>query len=123
MDFERLNELALRFLPYIGAVLAAYVIYIVGQQLAKTFFKQKTSMRVKNLMGVTEEKKVKPSDFGSPEFKIRLAFSKYNIDVYQKEMLALNIARIVVSLILIGLIHMIFGLPLITSMAGGLAGS
>ena len=122
MDIGRLNEIALRLIPYIGAALAAYVIYAAGQQLSKVLFKQKTSARVKNLIGVKEEKKVKPSDFGSPEFKIRLAFSKYNIDVYKKEYLAMNIARVVVSGGMVALIHLIFGLPLITSMAGGLGG-
>ena len=120
---EQYNEIASRILPYIGAVLVAYIIYIVGQQIAKTLFKQKTSARVKNLMGVKEEhQKIKPTDFGSPEFKIRLAFSKYNIDVYQREKLALNTMRFSVSLVMVGAIHFIFGLPLITSLAGGLGG-
>lgn len=122
MDMGRLNELALRIMPFIGAALAAYVLYLFGQFLSKTVFKQKTSARVKNLIGVKEEKKVKPSDFGSPEFKIRLAFSKYNMDVYHKEKLALNLARIGVSLLMVALINLVFGLPLITSMAGGLGG-
>lgn len=119
---ENLNEISISILPYIGAALVAYLIYVIGQKLAQGIFKQKASERVKNLMGVNEEKKVKPSDFGSPEFKIRLAFSRFNIDVYKHENLALNIARLIASLILIAIIHFVFGLPLLTSMAGGLGG-
>ena len=119
---EQYNEIASRFLPYIGAVLAAYVIYIIGQQFAKLVFKQKTSKRVKSLIGFKEEQKVKPSDFGSPEFKIRLAFSKYNIDVYQRENLALNLTRLVASLLMVAAMHFAFGLPLMTSLSGGVGG-
>ena len=117
-----MTDIALHILPVIGAVLIAYLIYTIGQRLAKVVFKQKTSKRVKDLIGFKEEQKVKPSDFGSPEFKIRLAFSKYNIDVYQHETLAINLARIGAALLFVAIIHFIFGLPLMTSMAGGLGG-
>jgi hypothetical protein len=81
-----LDAIAVQILPYIGASLGAYLIYIIGQQLSKGVFKQNTSARVRNLIGAKDEdKKIKPSDFGSPEFKIRLAFSRYNMDVYQHE--------------------------------------
>lgn len=120
---EKVNEIALQIIPFIGAALVAYVIYVIGQQLSKNVFKQNTSARVKKLVGAkTEEKKVKPSDFGSPEFKIRLAFSKYNIDVFQRESLALNMARFIMAMLMIAAMHFIFNLPLITSMAGGIGG-
>lgn len=120
---ETFNAMAVQFLPFIGASLGAYVVYFIGQQISSTFFKQKTSARVKDLIGAKDEdKKIKPSDFGSPEFKIRLAFARYNIDVYQREHLSLNIARFVVSVLLIAVLHFIFNLPLITSMAGGIGG-
>lgn len=119
---ENLNEIATRILPFIGAALGAYIIYIIGQKLSKDVFKQKTAARVKDLMGVKEEQKVKPSDFGSPEFKIRLAFSRFNIDVYQRENLALNFLRLVASLLLVAVMHFVFALPLITSLAGVIGG-
>ncbi len=120
---EKINELALRILPVIGAAFAAYLLFVIGQQLSNSFFKQNTSARVKKLIGYKEEdKKIKPTDFGSSEFKTRLAFSKYNIDVYQHENLAINVTRIIMSLIMIIILHFIFSLPIITSMAGGLGG-
>lgn len=122
MDMGNLNAIAVRVLPFIGAALGAYVIYIIGQQLSKNVFKQNTSSRVKDLIGVREEQKIKPSDFGSEEFKIRLAFSKYNIDVYKHEKMALNLARFAAISVMVAIIHFIFGLPLITSMVGGLGG-
>lgn len=122
MDMGRWNELAERLLPFIGAVLAAYVIYIVSQHLAKIVFKQKAAERVKRLIGIKEEKKGNPADFGSPEFKIRLAFSKYKMDVYQREKLALNGARLIMAMLMVAIIHFVFGLPLVTSLAGGFGG-
>jgi hypothetical protein len=122
MDMGNLDAIATRILPFIGAALVAYVIYIIGQQLSKDVFKRNTTARVKDLIGVREEQKVKPSDFGSEEFKIRLAFSKYNIEVYKHEKLALNITRLTAVLVMVGIMHFIFGLPLVTSMVGGLGG-
>lgn len=122
MEMGNLDAIALKIMPFIGAVLVAYVIYIIGQQFSKDVFKQNTSERVKDLIGYKEEKKIKPSDFGSEEFKIRLAFSKYNIDVYKREKIALNIARFAAVLLMVGIMHLIFGLPLVTSMVGGLGG-
>lgn len=119
---ENLNALATRILPYLGATLGAYMIYLIGQKLSEDVFRQKTSERVKDLIGVKEEQKVKPSDFGSPEFKIRLAFSRYHIDVYKREHIALNLARLAIALIMIAIMHFVFALPLATSMAGGLGG-
>ena len=101
----------------------AYIIYFIGQKFSGAFFKQNTTARVKKMIGARDEdKKVKPTDFGSPEFKIRLAFSKYNIDVYQRETLALNIARAIMSMLMIAALHFIFNFPLLTSMAGGIGG-
>lgn len=122
MDLGKLDAIATKVLPFIGAVLAAYVLYIIGQQLSKDVFKRNTTERVKDLIGFREEQKVKPSDFGSEEFKIRLAFSKYNIEVYKHEKLALNIARFAAVLLMVGAMHFVFGLPLVTSTVGGLGG-
>ncbi len=121
-EITGLNELAVQALPFIGAAFAAYAIYFIGQQLTKDIFKKNTSQRVKDLIGVKEEQKIKPTDFGSTEFKTRLAFSRYNIDVYKHESIAINLARFIASLLLIAVLHFIFALPLITSMAGGIGG-
>lgn len=116
-------EIVLKILPIIGAVLIAFLIFTFGQKLSEKVFKQKSSKRVKDLMGVEEKKsKVKPTDFGSEEFKIRLAFSKYGIDVYQREKVALNIARLGFALLFIAVMHFIIGLPVSTSLVGSLAG-
>ncbi len=112
-----------KILPVLGAVLIAFLIYIFGQILFENAFKPKTSKRVKDLMGYEEKKtKTKPTDFGSEEFKIRLAFSKYGIDVYKREKLALNIARLVFALAFVSVLHFIFNLTVLTSLSGVIVG-
>lgn len=107
-------------IPLVGAVLGGLIIYLLGEELSARVFKQKSSKRVKDLMGVKEVKKakVKPTDFGSEEFKIRLAFQKFGIDVYKREKLAANIGRLITGLLLVGVLHFIFLFPLATSMVG-----
>lgn len=107
-------------IPLVGAVLGGLVIYLLGEELSAKVFKPKSSKRVKDLMGVKEVKKVKvkPTDFGSDEFKIRLAFQKLGIDVYKREQLAANIGRLLTGLLLVGVLHFIFLFPLATSMVG-----
>lgn len=107
-------------IPLVGAVLGGLIIYLLGEELSARVFKPKSSKRVKDLMGVKEVKKVKvkPTDFGSDEFKIRLAFQKFGIDVYKREQLAANIGRLLTGLILVGVLHYIFLFPLATSMVG-----
>ncbi len=107
-------------IPLVGAVLGGLIIYLLGEELSAKVFKPKSSKRVKDLMGVKEVKKVKvkPTDFGSDEFKIRLAFQKLGIDVYKREQLAANIGRLLTGLLLVGVLHFIFLFPLATSMVG-----
>ena len=107
-------------IPLVGAVLGGLIVYLLGEELSIRVFKPKSSKRVKDLMGVKEVKKVKikPTDFGSDEFKIRLAFQKLGIDVYKREQLAANIGRLVTGLLLVGVLHFIFLFPLVTSMVG-----
>lgn len=107
-------------IPLVGAVLGGLIIYLLGEELSAKVFKPKSSKRVKDLMGVKEVKKVrvKPTDFGSEEFKIRLAFQKFGIDVYKREKLAGNIGRLLTGLLLVGVLHFVFLFPLATSMVG-----
>lgn len=116
-------DIVYKILPVLGAVMIAFLIFTFGQKLSEKVFKQKTSKRVKDLMGLEDKKiKVKPTDFGSDEYKIRLAFSKYGIDVNNREKLALNIARLGFALVFVVGLHFVFGLPTMTSLAGSLAG-
>ena len=112
-----------KILPVLGAIMIAFLIFTYGQKLSEKVFKQKTSKRVKDLMGVVDKKsKIKPTDFGSEEYKIRLAFSKYGIDVNNREKSALNIARLGFALLFVVGLHFVFGLPIMTSLAGSIAG-
>ncbi|MDP2966110.1 MAG: hypothetical protein Q8N39_08775 [Pelolinea sp.] len=116
-------DIVYKILPVLGAVMVAFLIFTFGQKLSEKAFKQKTSKRVKDLMGVeTKKSKVKPTDFGSEDYKIRLAFSRYGIDVYKREKLAMNIARLGFALLFVVGLHFVFGLPIMTSLAGGIAG-
>lgn len=116
-------ELVYKILPVIGAGLGALLIYLLGQKLAPDIFKPKASKRVKDLMGVEDKKKkVKPTDFGSEEYKIRLAFQRFGIDTYKREKLALNIARLFFALLFTGGMHFVFNLPMTTSMVGSVGG-
>lgn len=116
-------EIVYKILPILGAGLGAFLIFLAGQKLSGKVFKQKTSKRVKDLIGIEEKKKkAKPSDFGSEEYKIRLAFIRFGIDVYKRENLALNIARLSLALLFMGAMHFIFNLPMSTSLAGSVGG-
>jgi len=115
-------EIIYRIITIIGAGMAAFLVYLAGQKYAGKFIQQNTGKRVKDLMGIEKKQKVKPSDFGSEEYKIRLAFSRFKFDVYQHEKLALNLARFATAMLFIAGMHFIFGLPPLTSLAGSLAG-
>jgi hypothetical protein len=109
-----------QFFPIIGAALGGVLIFFLGEQLSENIFRPKTSKRVKDLMGGEETKriKIKPTDFGSNEFKIRLAFHKFGIDVYKYEKLALNIARLALAIVFVSLLHFFFNFPIPSSMVG-----
>lgn len=116
-------EIVYKLLPVLGAGLGALLIFLLGQRLSGKLFREKTSKRVKDLMGVEEKKKkVKPTDFGSEEYKIRLAFVRLGVDVYQREYLALNIVRLFFALVFTGAMHFIFNLPMAPSLAGSVGG-
>ena len=72
-----------KILPLLGAGIAAFMVFIFGQSLASDLFKRRSKDRVKDMVGTEVVKEVKPTDFGSKEYKIRLAFSRFNMDVYQ----------------------------------------
>jgi len=118
MSMDLINKI----LAVIGAALIAYLIFQLGKKLAERFISENTSKRVKDLVGLDEKQKVKPTDFGSQEYKIRLAFSKMRIDVYQKEHIALNIMRFSSAFGFIAVMNIVFGLPLLTSLVGSLGG-
>jgi hypothetical protein len=109
-------------LVILGGTSAAFLAYLVGQRLSVLLLSPGTSTRVRDMMGVRETHKIIPSQYGSQEFKIRLAFLKYGINVATHEQLAFNLARlgmgIAVSLAMWG----IFGLPPGASMAGMIGG-
>jgi hypothetical protein len=111
-----------RFLPMIGAGLGAFAMYLIGDFVAKKFFTPKASTRVKDM---TTSKRVKisdPSEFGSKEYRIRLAFQKFRINVSGWEDIAVNLARFLVGGILMLVIRYFLGLPTSTSLIGFIAG-
>jgi len=109
-------------LPIVGAGIAAFLIYLFGNSVSEDLFKKKSSQRVKDLVGIEEIRDVKPTDFGSPEYKIRLAFSRFNLNVYGHEKLALNIARLGAAVVFGFAMHLLFGLPALASSAGSIGG-
>ncbi|MCD6356093.1 MAG: hypothetical protein J7L66_02310 [Anaerolineaceae bacterium] len=109
-------------LPLLGAGIAAYIIYIFGSAISEDLFKKRSSERVKDMIGIEETHKVKATDFGSPEYKIRLAFARFNMDVYKREKLALNVARLLAGLLFGFAMRFILGLPVLASSSGVIAG-
>jgi len=111
-----------KFLPFVGAGIAAFMFFVFGQSLANDLFKRRSKDRVKDMVGTEVVKEIKPADFGSKEYKIRLAFARFNMDVYQHEKLALNGLRLVAAIVFGLAMHILFNLPLTTSSAGSIGG-
>ena len=111
-----------KIFPVILSIISAYLAYMLGQIIYERLFRPKPVSRVKKMTGIRKEQKVKPTDFGSEEFKIRLAFQGLHIDVTGFEYLAVNIARIVAGSLFVFALYFILGLPPIASMVGFLGG-
>ncbi len=111
-----------RGLPFFGAILGGFIVYIFSEFLTKKMFSPKASQRVKNMTGLYERKGEQVILFGSEEYKIRLAFSSLKLDVSGFESLAVNMARLLVGLLFVFVMHVILGLPLATSMVGFIGG-
>ena len=109
-------------LPLFGALLGAFVVYIVSEFMAVKVFVPKASQRVKDMTGMQERKEDTTVQFGSSEYKIRLAFSTLKIDVSGFESLAVNVMRLVVGLLFVFVMNIILGLPLTTALVGFLGG-
>lgn len=111
-----------QILPFVGAGVAAFMIFVFGKSLSEDLFKRRSKDRVKDMVGIEEIKDIKPADFGSKEYKIRLAFARFNVDVYQHERLALNATRILAAVVFGTAMHLLFNLPWATSSAGSIGG-
>lgn len=116
------NEMMDKLYPVMLAIIGAFLAFMLGQIIYENFFKPKPAQRVKGMIGTRPVRKAKPDDFGSEEFKIRLAFTALHIDVSGNEYLALNLARLVAGALFIMLLYFILGLPPLASMAGFFAG-
>lgn len=109
-------------LVLLGGTSAAFLAYLAGQRLSIILLTPGASARVREMIGTRTTRKVAPSNYGSQEFKIRLAFAKYGLDVAQHEKLALNLARLGMGLAVSLAMWGIFGLPPAASSAGMIGG-
>lgn len=110
------------FLVILGGASAAFLAYLIGQRLSVMVLTPGASSRVKDMIGVREARKAAPSQYGSQEFKIRLAFNRYGLDVSKVEQLALNLTRLGMGLAVSFAMWAIFGLPPLASSAGMIGG-
>ena len=117
-----MSVLFAKFLVLLGAGAAAYLAYLLGERLSVVLLSPSVSSRVKDMIGVRETRKVIPSQYGSHEFKIRLAFSKYRINVANREKIALHLARLGMGLAVSLAMWLLFGLPPLASLAGMVGG-
>ena len=115
-------EILQRALPVIGATLGGYIAYVIGEQLSFRWLQPPASKRVKEMTGLVQRKKVSPTAIGSAEYKVRLAFSAYHLDVSGWETLALNLARLGLGTLLSLTLNIVFGLPPTASLAGLIGG-
>jgi len=74
------------------------------------------------MLRVQEAKKSSPAAYGSPEFKIRLAFAPLHINVANKEQVSLQIARFLIGLLVSLVLRFVYGLPPLASLSGILGG-
>jgi hypothetical protein len=111
-----------KFLLILGGAAAAYLAYLLGERLSIIILSPSVTTRVKDMVGVRDNRKIVASQYGSNEFKIRLAFAKYRINAAGHEGLALNLARLGMGLAVTFLMWGVFGLPPMASLAGMLGG-
>ena len=105
----------LRFLPFVGAGVLAYALYAITN-----YFLTRPRGKYRRL-GAADETVVLPATFGSEQHKIRLAFTRFHIDVAGKETQARTIAFIAAGLL--GFLFMRAGLlmsPVISIVGAGL---
>jgi hypothetical protein len=104
----------LRILPFVGAGVFAYMLYVIT-----TMVLARPSGRYRSL--IEDDTKVLPATFGSEQHKIRLAFNRFHIDVAGKEKETRLIAYVVAAIL--GFLFMKVGLmmsPLISILGFGL---
>lgn len=111
-----------KLLLILGGTAAAYLAYLLGDRLSTIILSPSVTTRVKDMVGVRDKRKIIASQYGSREFKLRLAFAKYHINAAGHEELALNLARLGMGLAVTLLMFGVFGLPPMASLAGMLGG-
>lgn len=115
--------LVTRLLVLLGSAAAAFLAYLLGERLSTLILSPKITTRVKDMIGTREtSRKVTPSHYGSQEFKIRLAFAKYHINITNNEKLYLNLARLGMGVLVSLALLLIFNLPPGASAAGLVGG-
>jgi hypothetical protein len=117
-----MSALFAKFLILLGCSAAAYLAYLLGDKLSVLILSPSLTTRVKDMVGVKDTRKVVATQYGSHEFKIRLAFAKYRINVSGRENIALNLARLGMGLAVSLAMWLVFGLPPTVSLAGMLGG-
>jgi hypothetical protein len=111
-----------KLLVFLGAGAAAYLVYLLGERLSVILLSPSMTTRVKDMLGAKDTRKVVATQYGSAEFKIRLAFAKYRLDVSGRENLALNLARLGMGLAVSLAMWLVIGLPPTTSLVGMIGG-
>ena len=111
-----------KLLLFLGAGAAAYLAYLLGEKLSVAILSPSITARVKDILGAQDTRKVVAAQYGSPEFKIRLAFAKYRIDISGREKMALNLARLGMGLAVSLAMWLVIGLPPTASLAGMIGG-
>ena len=111
-----------KILPFFGAVIGGFMVYVLAEFMVRKVFAPKASQRVKQMTGMQEQKEQTSTEFGSQEYRIRLAFSSLKLDVSGYESIAVNIMRLGAGILFVFAMYVVLGLPLTTSMVGFIAG-
>ena len=117
-----MSDFLIKLVVVLGCMAGGYLAYLLGEKLSEVILSPKITSRVKDMVGARDTRKVLASQWGSPEFKIRLAFSKYRINVSGREALALNLARLGMGLVVSLALWLVVGLPPTASLAGMVGG-
>jgi len=116
-----LPPLVLNLLPLVASLAVAAVGFLVFQWLLSSLGKTSGVSRLQNFVGGVAFTTTEKSPIGSRNHKIRLAFSRYGLDVGGRESFMLLMAQILAGGGLT-IVMIVLGLPLFTSLIGIVAG-
>ena len=123
MNLPNLNlpPAILNLLPMVAALAVAVVGYLVFRWLLSSLGRTSSASRLQSFAGGVAFTTTPKSPIGSKNHKIRLAFSRYGLDVTGRESFMLLIAQLVVGGLLT-VVMIVLGLPIFTSLIGIVAG-